>query len=87
MCVYYTMSMPNMSVSSDKLRSIIECLENLESRKEELMEEIRELMTQAKGEGFDVKILRQVLKIRKMKPEDISHQEELLSLYLNALSK
>jgi uncharacterized protein (UPF0335 family) len=44
-------------------------------------------MAEAKGEGFDVKILRQVLRVRKMKPEERNEQEELLHLYLSALRR
>lgn len=72
-------------ISSEKLRQYIERLEYLEEQKTGLMEDISETMAEAKGEGFDVKVIRQVLKIRKMKPEERNEQEELLHLYLSAL--
>ena len=76
-----------MSVSLEKLRQTVERLEALEQQKADLMDDVRDVMAEAKNEGFDLKVLRQVLKVRKMKPEDLSEQEELLSLYLNALQE
>lgn len=76
-----------MSIPSpQKLRLYIERLENLEHTKAELMEDISEVFAEAKGEGFDLKVLRTVLKIRKMKPQERAEQEELVNLYLSALS-
>lgn len=72
-------------VSSSQLRQIIEKVERLEEEKAELMDAIREVFAEAKGNGFDVKIMKQVLKMRKMKQEDLMEQEELLTLYLQAL--
>lgn len=72
-------------VSSGQLRQIIEKVERLEEEKAELMDAIREVFAEAKGNGFDVKIMKQVLKMRKMKQEELMEQEELLTLYLQAL--
>lgn len=72
-------------VSSGQLRQFIEKVERLEEEKAELMNTIREVFAEAKGNGFDIKIMRQVLKMRKMKQEDLMEQEELLTLYLQAL--
>ena len=72
-------------ISSGQLRQYIEKVERLEEEKADLMEAIREVFGEAKGNGFDVKIMKQVLKMRKMKQEDLMEQEELLSLYLQAL--
>lgn len=74
-----------MSVSLEKLEQFIERLENLDEQKAGVMEDISETMAEAKSEGFDVKILRQVLRVRKMRPEERNEQEELLNLYLSAL--
>jgi uncharacterized protein (UPF0335 family) len=49
------------------------------------MDAIREVFAEAKGNGFDVKIMKQVLKMRKMKQEELMEQEELLTIYLQAL--
>jgi len=72
-------------ISSSQLRQYIEKVERLEEEKAELMEAIREVFGEAKGNGFDVKIMKQVLKMRKMKQEELMEQEELLTLYLQAL--
>lgn len=72
-------------ISSGKLRQYIEKVERLEEEKADLMEAIREVFGEAKGNGFDVKIMKQVLKMRKMKQEELMEQEELLTLYLQAL--
>ncbi len=72
-------------VSSAQLRQYIEKVERLEEEKAELMDGLREVFAEAKGNGFDVKIMKQVLKMRKMKQEELMEQEELLALYLQAL--
>lgn len=72
-------------VSTTQLRQYIDKIERLEEEKAELLEAIREVFGEARGNGFDVKIMKQVLKMRKMKQEDLMEQEELLSLYLQAL--
>jgi uncharacterized protein (UPF0335 family) len=72
-------------VSSAQLRQFIEKVERLEEEKAALMDAIREVFAEAKGSGFDVKIMKQVLKMRKMKQEELVEQEELLTLYLQAL--
>ena len=70
-----------------QLRSLIERVERLEEEKAALAQDIREVYAGAKGEGFDVKILRQVIKIRKMEKADRQEQEALLDLYLSALGE
>ena len=68
-----------------QLRSFVDRLERLEDEKKELMGTIKEVFQEAKGFGFDVKTLRKVLQLRKMKPEDLNEQEHLLQTYLAAL--
>ena len=72
-------------VSSAHLRSFIERIERLEEEKIALAEQMRDVFAEAKGTGFDVKTIRQVLKIRKMETQERLEQEELLDLYLAAL--
>jgi uncharacterized protein (UPF0335 family) len=72
-------------VTPDRLRSFIERVENLEEEKRAVQEQIKEVLAEAKGEGFDVKIMRQVLRLRRMKPHDRAEQDELLEVYLAAL--
>lgn len=75
-----------MSVSLHKLNSIVMRLETIEEQKAQLAEDFREVMAEAKHEGFEPKILRRVLAIRKKKPEEVTEEEELLNLYIDALS-
>ena len=72
-------------VTAERLRSFIERVERLEEEKSEVQEQIKEVLSEAKGEGFDVKILRQLLRLRKMKPHDRAEQEELLETYKAAI--
>lgn len=72
-------------ISGNQLRLFIEKAERLEEEKNELMENIREVFAEAKSVGFDVKIMKQIMKLRKMKNEDRAEQEELLDLYKAAL--
>lgn len=69
----------------DKLRLFIERLESLEEGKVALLEDIREVFAEARDDGFDPKVMRQVLKLRKMKPEERKEQEALMETYLRAL--
>lgn len=72
-------------VSSAHLKSFIERIERLEEEKTAIGEQIRDVFAEAKGTGFDIKIIRQVLKIRKLEMQERLEQEELLDLYLTAL--
>ncbi|KAB2836268.1 MAG: DUF2312 domain-containing protein [Caedimonadaceae bacterium] len=73
-------------VSGHQLKQFIEKIERLEEEKTELLADIREVYSEAKGHGFDAKIMRQVIKMRKMDHQEREEQEELLTIYLNALS-
>ncbi|WGF86653.1 DUF2312 domain-containing protein [Marinivivus vitaminiproducens] len=72
-------------IGAERLRSFIDRLERLEDEKKELLDQIKDVFAEAKNEGFDIKTMRQVLKLRKMKDHDRSEQEELLELYKSAL--
>jgi len=72
-------------IAADRLKQIVEKVERLEEEKREVAEQIKEVFAEAKAEGFDVKTLRQVLRLRRMKPHDRSEQEQLLELYKAAL--
>jgi uncharacterized protein (UPF0335 family) len=71
--------------SAARLRSFIERVERLEEEKAAIAADIKEVFSEAKGAGFDVKIMRQVLKLRKMETDARREQEELLDLYQRAL--
>lgn len=73
------------SFAVDQLRSIVERIERLEEEKATLAEDIKEVYAEAKGNGFDTKILRTVVRLRKQDSSERAEQEALLDLYLNAL--
>ncbi|MBL9029569.1 MAG: DUF2312 domain-containing protein [Caedimonas sp.] len=72
-------------VSGNQLRQYIEQIEKLEEEKANIANDIREVFAEAKSNGFDPKIMRQVLKIRKMNKDELAEQEEVLNVYLQAL--
>lgn len=72
-------------IAGDQLRSYVERVENLEEEKAALAADIRDVFAEAKANGFDVKIMRQVLKLRKMDKDDRDEVQTLLDLYLRAL--
>lgn len=75
------------TVAADRLRSFIERIERLDEEKAAIMADQKEIYAEAKGEGYDSKILRQVVRIRKMDRADRQEQEALLDLYLTALGE
>ena len=72
-------------IAADRLRSFIERIERLEEEKAALAADIREVFAEAKSNGFDTKIMRQVVRLRKMENADREEQEMLLDLYKRAL--
>jgi uncharacterized protein (UPF0335 family) len=72
-------------IAGDRLRQLIDKIERLEDERREVGDQVKEVMAEAKGEGFDIKVLRQILKLRRMKPHDRTEQEELLELYKAAI--
>ena len=73
------------SVAGDRLRTIIERIERLEDEKKALSDDIREVYSEAKGAGFDIKIIRQIVRLRKMDASDRSEMEQVLEVYKRAL--
>ena len=69
----------------DRLKSLIERVERLEEEKNNLLSDIKEVFSEAKGLGYDPKIMRKVLIIRKMDIDERMEQEALLDTYRNAL--
>ena len=72
-------------IAADRLRSLIERIERLEEEKKALSGDIRDVYAEAKSAGFDVKIMRAILKLRKMNAADRDEQEFLLDTYRKAL--
>lgn len=71
--------------AKDRLRSFIERVERLEEEKKALSYDIKEVYAEAKGEGFDVKIMRQVVRLRKMDKADFQEAEAMLDVYLRGM--
>ena len=74
-----------VSVAKDQLKSVVERIERLEEEKKALADDIREVFAEAKGNGFDTKVLRTVIRLRKQDKTERQEQEALLDLYLHAL--
>jgi uncharacterized protein (UPF0335 family) len=72
-------------IAGEQLKSLIERIERLEDEKRALGEDIKEVYAEAKGTGFEPKIMRQLIKIRKMDKDEHDEQESLLDLYKRAL--
>jgi uncharacterized protein (UPF0335 family) len=72
-------------IAAQRLRSFIERIERLEEEKAALAADIREVYAEAKGDGFDVKTMRQIVRLRKLDSADRAEQEALLDLYKAAL--
>ena len=72
-------------VAKDRLRSFVERIERLEEEKLALVADIREVYSEAKGAGFDVKVMRQLIRLRKMDRDDRSQMEAVLDVYERAL--
>jgi uncharacterized protein (UPF0335 family) len=73
------------NISADRLRSIIERIERLEEERKALAGDIKDIYAEAKSAGFDVKVIRQLIRIRKQEPADVEEQETLLDVYRRAL--
>jgi len=72
-------------VTADELRSFIERLETLEQEKKEIAEQVKEVMAECKGRGYDTKVVKRLLALRKRDPDDISEEEAVLAMYAEAL--
>jgi uncharacterized protein (UPF0335 family) len=72
-------------IAADRLRAFIERVERLEEEKAALVADIREIYAEAKGVGYDTKIMRQIVRLRKMDSQDRQEQEAILDLYRRAL--
>ena len=74
-----------MGVARDQLRAIVERIERLEEEKKGIAEDIKEVYAEAKANGFDTKVLRTIVRIRKQDKSEREEQEALLDLYMHAL--
>jgi uncharacterized protein (UPF0335 family) len=72
-------------VAAGQLKSFVERIERLEEEKKGLADDIRDVFAEAKGQGFDTKVLRQVIRLRKKDTAERQEEEALLDLYMHAL--
>ncbi len=77
--------MSKSGFAKDQLKSFIDRIERLEEERNALTADIREVYSEAKGTGFDTKIMRQIVRMRKLDKADFQEQEAILDLYLTAL--
>src|SRR5258706_3461997 len=73
------------NIAGDRLRSLIERIERLEEERKALGSDIKDIYAEAKSAGFDVKVLRQLISIRRKEPAEVEEQESLLDIYRRAL--
>lgn len=72
-------------IAADRLRSVIERVERLEEERKALAGDIKDIFSEAKSAGFDVKVIRQIIRIRRQEPAEVEEQETLLDIYRRAL--
>ena len=80
-----TVSDATYSVAADELRQFIEQYEHLEAEKKEIADQQKELMAEAKGRGYDTKVMRKVIAMRKRDKDDLAEEEAVLEMYKAAL--
>ena len=73
-------------IAADRLRSLIERIEHLEEEKKGIQSDIKDIFSEAKSAGFDVKAMKEILKLRKMNAADRDEQELLIETYAKALN-
>jgi len=76
---------PVTKFSKDQLRSVIERIERLEEEKKVIGDDIKDIYTEAKGNGYDVKALRTIVRMRKQDPNERAEAETILELYMHSL--
>ncbi len=72
-------------VTADELRQFIERIERLDMEKKDIAEQQKEVMAEAKGRGYDTKVIRKVVALRKRDQNDIAEEEAVLAMYKEAL--
>jgi uncharacterized protein (UPF0335 family) len=77
--------MSDAPVSDDQLRLFIERIERLEEEKKGISDDIRDVYLESKSQGYDPKIMRQIVRLRKLKPDDRKAMDAILDIYKNAL--
>jgi uncharacterized protein (UPF0335 family) len=79
--------MSDVTIPGGKIRAFVERIENIDSEIQQLNEQKKEVFAEAKGDGFDVKILREIVKLRKQDEEERDERESMLDLYMRAMEQ
>ena len=79
--------MYDVTIPGGKIRAFVERIENIDAELQELNEQKKEVFAEAKGEGFDVKIIKEIVKLRKQDQEERDERESLLDLYMRAMEQ
>ena len=77
--------MPDITIPGGRIRSFVERIEHLDAELQELNEQKKEVFLEAKAEGIDVKILKEIIKLRKQDKEERDERDTLLDLYMRAM--
>lgn len=77
--------MGQSTIAREQLRAFIERIERLEEEKKSISDDIRDVYAEAKGNGYDVKVMRQIVRLRKQEAHERQEQEAILDLYKHAL--
>ena len=80
-----TMANENYRATASELRQFIERFERLEAEKKDIADQQKEVMAEAKGRGYDTKVMRKIIALRKREPDDIAEEEAVLEMYKEAL--
>ena len=81
----YIMDQQNYQVTAEELRQIVERVEALESDKRDVMDQQKDVYNNAKGRGYDVKVLKKIVAMRKRNRDDIDNENAVTELYMDAL--
>jgi uncharacterized protein (UPF0335 family) len=76
-----------VGIAGDRIRSFVERIEQIETELKELTEAKKEIFSEAKGEGFDVKVLKEIIKLRKQDQDERDEHESLLDVYMRAMDE
>jgi uncharacterized protein (UPF0335 family) len=76
-----------VGIAGDRIRSFVERIEQIEAELKELTEAKKEVFSEAKGEGFDVKVLKEIIKLRKQDQDERDEHDTLLDVYMRAMDE
>lgn len=74
-----------MQVTADQLKAIVERYERLEAEKQDIADAQKDVLAEAKGNGYDTRIIRKLIALRKRAPDDIAEEDAILHMYMQAL--